>query len=882
MLRRLLTLFSRRRIEREFEAELDDHLTLLRDRYIRQGMSPAEAERAARRQFGSVLQTQEAHRDRIGFPGLENLVRDALYGVRALFRSPGFTAVAVLSLALGIGANTAIFSVIDAVLLRELPVADPERLAVVAIPLVKRGEVTYGQSFSYPEFRHLRDQSRQLEGVFCFRSHSLSVGFGGSVERMPGALVSGNYFSLLGLHLALGTAIDPADDTLPGSGGPRGPIAVLSHRYWKRIGGSPSIIGKVMDINGHPFTVVGVGPPGFTGTEIGEEADVFAPMMMQSVLTPENPNALEQRRNVWLRIMARLAPAAGPRQAESELTLLHQRFLNEDVQRMQSLTAERRRLLAEQRIVLLPGSTGISGLRKQYGTLLMILMVVVGLVLLIACANVANLALARAAARQREIAVRLALGASRGRLLSLVLTENLLLALTGTGAGLLLSFWARDLLVRALVPGRSLEVSLDLRVLAVTFATGLASGVLFGLIPAIQSGRTSWVRPTGMPIRRVGRFLVAAQVALSALLLIGAGLFLRTLLNLRTIDPGFARQNILLANTDPELNGYSAERTKLFYRNLLEAARSFPGVRLASMADSSPLDNHTFWDFYLGKEQVSSQVTKIAPGYFDLMNIRLLFGRDFTEQDRTGAPAVALVNESFARKFFPGESAVGKRFGIGRGETNIEIVGVVQDSRYTGLRESGGPMLYVPYQQNRLFDAMVLHLRTAGNPAPVIAALREEVRRLDPNLPVYNIHTVEEQIDRTLAGENLMATVAALFGFLALLLSAAGVYGVMAYSVSRRTREVGIRVALGAGRGTITGLILRDAGVLVAAGVVAGVPAAYVLARLVSSRFFGVSPWDAPSIAAAVFALAIAGLLAAWIPARRAAAVDPMAALRSE
>ena len=883
MFSRLLALFSRRRLEREFDREIAGHLALLRDRYIRQGMTPAEANLAARRQFGGVAQLKETRRERLGFPRLENLLQDVRYGARALVRSPGFTAVAVLSLALGIGANTAIYSVIDAILLRALPVADPGRLVVVTVPFIKRGEVSFNQSFSYPQYRYLRDRSRLLDGVLAFTSRPFSVSFDGHTERVKGAVVSGNYFAVLGVRPVLGSAIEPADDLIPGSGGARGPVAVLSYEFWtRRLGANPQVIGRVIDVNGHPFTVSGIAPEGFAGTEVGETPDVYGPMMMQSVLTPENQDALEKRRNVWLRVMGRLKPDAGPRQAEAECTLLYRQFRQEDLGGMQNLTEARKRSILEQRIALLPGASGISGIRKQYGTLLVILMVVVGVVLLIACANVANLSLARAAGRQREIAVRLALGASRRRLLSLVLTESLLLAAAATGLGLLLARWARDLLIRALLPTQTLDVSLDKRVLVFAIAVGLASGIFFSLAPALQM----WRKPGLSAARtrgRLGPLLVSAQVALSVLLLIGAGLFLRTLANLRSIDPGFARENILLAATDPALNGYPSDRTKLFYRNLLDAARTLPGVRSASMADSSPLANHTFWDFYISPSQPSSaQVTKVSPGYFDTMNIRILVGRDIADQDRDGAPGVAIVNESFARQTYPGESAVGKHLGLSRNEFNVEIVGVVQDSKYQGLREPTLPMLYVPYAQNHLFGPMILHLRTAGNPAPIVAAVREQVRRLDPNLPVFNIHTVEEQIDLTLAGENLMATVAALFGFLALALSAAGVYGVMAYAVSRRTREVGIRVALGASHASIVQLILRDAAVLVAAGIAVGVPVACVLARLAASRFFGVTPGDAASIALAVAALSIAGFLAAWIPARRAARVDPMVALRTE
>jgi predicted permease len=892
MLRRILSFFLRRRSDREFASEIQDHLALLKDRYIRQGMTAQEAEYAARRQFGGIAQLQETRRDRAGFPSLEHAIKDVTYGLRALLRNPGYTAVAALSLALGIGVNTAIYCVTNALFLRSLPIADPERLVMVTIPLIKRGEVIFGQSFSYPQYRNLRDHSRQLEGVLCFRTHFLSVTTGAVTERISGAAISGNYFQLLGVRPVLGTAIEPSDDVTPGSGGTRGPVAVVSHKFWqRRLGANPSVIGQTIEINGHQFTIIGVAPPHFSGTDAGEAPDVYAAMMMQSALMPENRNALEQRRNVWLRVMGRLKPGGDPRQAEAELSLLQQQFRQEDLSRMKDVSPERRRAMMEQRIALLPGATGTFGLRRQFGTLVAILTVVAGVVLLISCANVANLSLARAAGRQREIAVRLALGATRRRLISLLLSETLLLALAGTVLGLLLARWARDLLVRALVTTQHLDASIDWRVLAAAIAMGAAAGILCGLAPALQAGRSGLTQALKMESAAFrGRFplrsaLVAVQVALSVILLIAAGLFLRTLLNLRSVDPGFNRQNIVLASTDPELSGYSTERARLYYRNLLEAARAIPGVRLASMADSSPLDNHTFWDIYVphSREQLSAQVTQIADGYFEMMNIRLLLGRDISVQDRDGSPRVAIVNETFARTFFPNENAIGQRFGSARGEFNIEIIGVAQDSKYQGLREPAPqPMLYVPFTQNHLFAPMIVHARTGAHPATVIAALREQVRRLDPKMPVYNVRTVEEQIDLALAEENLMATVAGLFGFLAVALSAAGVYGVMAFAVSRRAREVGIRVALGAASGAIHRMMLRDAALLVAAGVVVGVPVAYALARLAASRFFGVTPGDAVSIVLAVGTLSVAALLAAWIPARRAARVDPIQALRAE
>jgi predicted permease len=889
MLGRLVRFLSRGRLAREFDREIADHIALLRERFERRGMRPEQAAAEARRQFGGVAQLREQQREHAGFPRLENLVQDARYGARALLNSRGYTAVAVLSLALGIGANTAIYSVINAVMLRALPVADPERLAVISIPFVQKGEVRYGRSFSYPQYRDLRDRNQSMEGVIAFHEHPMNVRVGNDTSRVNGVLVSGNYFGVLGVRPELGTAIGPEDDRIPGSGGPRGPVVVVSHRFWtQRLGGGAAFIGQSIEVNGTPFSIVGVAPEAFSGTEVGSAPDIFAPIAMQSVLAPENANALERRRNVWLRLVGRMRAGEDPRQAEADLTLLLQQFNQADLGRS-DLTELRRRALREQRIVLEPGATGLSGLRRTQGPLLRILMAVVVVILLISCANIANLTLARAAGREREISVRLALGASRSRVFSLLLTESLLLAMGGTMVGMVLARWGRDLLVRVLLPTQNLDVSLDPRVLTFSAAIGITAGLLFGFGPALQSGRMAWGRTPGPSAGRVRAALVSTQVGLSVLLLIGAGLFLRTLLNLRSLDPGFTRQNLVLAEADPGLNGYTRQRTNALYRDLLEAARSLPGVTAATLADNSPLDNHTFWNLteVTGRpprpnESMDAQITRVAPGYFEAMGIPILLGRDIGEQDTSSVASVALVNQTFVRQYVPDGLPIGKRIYIGNGDPGIEIVGVAQDSRYTGLRGPVERMLYVPYVQQRPFGGMVVHARVAGNPAPVIAALRREMRRLDPHVPLYNLHTIEEQIDRALAGENLMATVAVLFGILALVLSSGGIYGVMSYAVSRRTREVGIRMALGAESGAILRLMLRDAGFLIGAGMAAGVPAAYALGRLAESRFYGVTPGDTASIAAAMCALAGAGFAAAWLPARRAARVDPMAALRIE
>ena len=818
---------------------------------------------------------------------LENLAQDLRYGFRGLLKSPGFAAVATLSLALGIGANTTIFSVVHAVLLRLLPVPAPEQLVLVSAA---------NQSFSYPVYRHLRDHARSLQGLVAFRTLPMSLSVNGATERITGAIVSGNYFSTLGVAAPIGTAIDVEDDRTPGSGGPRGPVAVLSYGLWRRrFGGDPSAVGRTINLNGQPFTITGVTARGFTGTEVGQAADVFAPMMMVPTLNPANPDALEEPRNVWLRIMGRMSPRTARPQVEAELSVLLQRFNQELLSGMGAVSPARRRGLLDQRVTLQSGGAGLSGLRKRYSQPLFILMAVVGLVLLIACANVANLLLARATGRRREIAVRLALGATRGRLVSQLMIESLLLAALGAGAGVLLSRWMRDLLLRFLPQSEGLSVSLDPQVLAFTLLLAAATGLLFGLAPAFEATRLALVSglkgeqaPGGFRFH-LRRGLVVLQVAVSLLLLIGAGLFVRSLQNIESIDPGFARENILLASVDPKLNGYKPDQTKIFYESLLDRVKTLPNVRSASLADCDPLGNHTGNSIYVQGYQPravepreSPSVTVVAPGYFNTMGIPLLLGRDISDRDGRDAPRVALINETFAKHYFTDSNPVGGRLGFAPGNYTVEIIGVVRDGKYGNLREPATRMVYFPLSQSGLWNAAVLHVRAAGNPSSLISMVREQVRALDKDLPVFNIYTVEERVDRSLSQEKLMATLSGLFGGLALALAAVGLYGVMAYAVGQQTREIGIRMALGAGRAVILQQVLWEAGAMTLAGVLLGLPMAYALTKLVSSMLYGLRPTDPLAVGGAVAVLSIAALLAAWVPARRATRVDPLVALRCE
>lgn len=821
-------------------------------------------------------------REAWGWSSLERLSQDLRYAARLLRRSPEFTATAVLSLALGIGANTAIYSILHALVLRSLPVADPDRLVVVT-----RNQ----NSFPYPLFVELRDRAQTLDGVLTFRTNPVRFSAGEETERITVALVSGTYFDVLGVRTPIGTAIGKDDDIKPGSGGWRGPVVVISHNFWqRRFGGHSSVIGMRILLNGRPFTVAGVGPAGFEGTEVGESPDVYAPMAMQQVLMGGLGNALAQPRSNWVRILGRLKPGMAVEKAEAELNTILRQY-NEAIAQdpeTNKFGAVWRRNLLNQRVTLLPGGTGISRLRQDYAKPLWVLMAIMGLVLLIACANVANLLLSRAAARRREFAIRLGLGAARRRLILQLLLESLLLASIGAGCGLFLARLLRDVLLQFLPPERNLSVPLDLHALLFTLALAIGSALLFGLWPAFQSTRVD-VAPAlkgeeggGRSLRGIFRQgLVVFQISLSLLLLTGAALFLRSLQNLLAIDPGFARENVLMASMEADRNTLD---------KVMERVKQLPGVVSAGFADSSPLRFNTGWTVYVpgfvpkpNHPSESPVVGSVSPGYFATMNLPLLVGRDFEARDSSAGRNVGVVNETFARHYFAGENPVGRRFGTIEGVYDFEIIGVVKDGRYTGLRETDQPMIYVPQRSRpETIVHSVLHVRTAGNPMAMAATLRTLVREINKQAPIFNIHTVREEVDRSLLRERLVGVLSALFGGLALLLSALGLYGLLSYGVAGRTREFGIRVAIGATAGRIERLVLREAIGLLLAGIVVGLGAAWGLGQVVGSLLFGVTATDPGSAGTAVSVLAVVALLAAYLPARRAAKVEPTQALRHQ
>src|SRR5262245_866981 len=819
---------------------------------------------------------------------MQTLWQDLRYGRRMLFKKPGFTVVAALTLALGIGANTAIFSLIDAVLLKTLPVNDPERL--VALTSVT-GVGERRLSFSYPTFHDLRELNQVFAEIFAYDGLALNLSEGAQTERVSGQLVSGNFFSGLGVKPFLGRVLSPEDDKAPGAH----PVAALGHNFWqRRFASDPNVVGKTIHLNGYPYTVIGIAASGFLGVEVGASPEVWVPMMMQPQLS-NGDDRLRMRNHFGIKIMARLKPGVNEQQAQLATDLLS-RQINSDAP---GISPGLRNFLLKQRIELLPAGKGLSSLRSQFKQPLLILMGMVGLVLLIARANVANLLLARAATREKEIAVRLALGASRSRLARQLLTESLLLSLFGALLGLLFAFWVTDLLVNLAARSRfTLELQPDLRVLGFNLGVAVLTGILFGLAPAIQSTRpdlTSALKNEIPALASGGRrfelrkILVVAQVALSLLLLVGAGLFVRTLQNLERMDLGFRADKVLLLSMNPGLNRYKPDQARNFYAQLLERVKTLPGVQSASMTDMPLLGGA--WvtgvsiEGYQSRpgQDMSTTAKRVEPKFFETMGIPLLLGRDFADSDGAGAPKVAIINETLARSFWGNENPIGKRIGVESAGPDSEIIGVIKDTKYRYLKEQIPRTVYVPLAQREVrADERVLHIRTTGEPKDLIAAIRREARALDKDLPVYNVKTFSELAAEGMSQERIVATLSSFFGLLALLLASIGLYGVMAYAVARRTREIGIRLALGAQSGAVIKLVIRQGMGLVAIGLVIGLAGALALTRFIAGQLYGVGATDPATFAVISLLLMTVALAACYLPARRATKVDPMVALRQE
>jgi len=829
---------------------------------------------------------------------MDAISRDIRHAIRSLRNTPGFLIVVILTLGLGIGANTAIFSLMDQVLLRPLPVHDPAALVLLDGPGAFRGRTLNAMTFSYPMYTDFRDRNNVFSGVLARVPLAMTAVWRGASERANGELVSGNYFEVLAVRPALGRLFNAADDQTPGGH----PIAVIGYGYWlRRFGGDPAILNQTITVNGHPLTIVGVSARGFTGIQVGQAADIMVPLMMKAQMTP-TWNDLDNRRSRWLTVMARLKPGVSRTQAEAAMNVVYRQINEQEITSVPDVSESFRQRFISKHLDVLPGQKGLSDLRREFSTPLIVLMSMVGVVLLIACANVANLLLARTTSRQKEISLRLALGASRLRIVRQQLVESALLASAGTIVGVLLAWWTGSLLIASL-PGdpaaRNLSSDPDLRVATFALAVGLLTALVFGIVPALQATRakvTSALKDDSGSVAgggrqaRLRRLLVVAQVALSMLLLAGAGLFARSLYNLKALDPGFRVDNVLAFSVDPSLSGYEGDRLTALYRRMQDELSAVPGVRDVSMSETGALTGNQWSmtvrvDGYQAKEgeDMNPSVDGVGPRYFATMGIPLVAGREFTDRDVKDAAKVAVVNETMAKYFFNGTNPIGRRFGFGRGTaTDIEIVGVARDVRSLELRDVPPRFVYLPYAQDESVTQLTYYVRAAQDSGSTAAAIRQAVQRLDPNLPIFDLKTMEVQVDESLFVERMVAMLSVAFGALATLLAAIGLYGVMSYAVTRRTREIGIRMALGAERGAVMWLVLKEVAIMTAAGITGGLVVALWLTRQVQSQLFGLAPNDPATLAAASILLALVAIAAGYVPARRATTIDPLVSLRSE
>jgi predicted permease len=876
-------MFGRRKKEADLARELQTHLDLesaeLND--------PA----AARRALGNVTAIQEATRESWGWTRLFSLVADLRFAARLLRRNPGFTAVAALSLALGIGANTAIFTLMDALLWKSLPVRDPQSLLFLG----KQHVAGIDPVFYYETYDRLRREQpyfRELAGFAGRIGVNLSVD--GDAQSAMAQLVSGNYFPVLGIVPAAGRIFTADDDRIPSGH----PVAIISYDYWdRRFARTPETIGRRVLINGAPFTIVGVTPPGFYGLEVGDTPEVSLPIMMQPVAMPFAENWLQRSSNTvdWLRVFGRLKPGVSREEATAGMAAIFRRTQTQLAAEIGMKPANARDWI-EPKFLLVDGAAGLSELRRQFTTPLYVLLAIVALVLLIACANVANLVLARATARRREIALRLAIGAGRGRLIRQLLVESLTLSALGAAISIPFALWSSSLLVRFLSVGRTLihlDLAPDLRILAFTAAVAALTGIVFGIAPAIRTSGIDLapaLKEGAQSIagrHRFGRALAAAQVAFSLVLLVGAGLLVRTLHRLDDIDHGFRRDAVLSVPLSPpgsdQKNGPNGPRLHRLYQDLLQQVRAFPGVVAASLSSLPPtmqLQQRPF--LTQDGQQFRAAWTPIYPQYFTTLGSSIIQGRDFNAADlAAGAPFVAVVNETFARRIFPATTALGQRIACA-GRNFCEIVGVARDVPYSTLKREPEPTLYMTYLQAPTGRGqMHLEVRFTGNPADLAAGLRRAIQSIDPINPVFAIRTLAIQVDSALIRERLLALLSTAFGALALVLAGIGLYGVISYGVARRTHELGIRLALGARPAELRRLVLRETLTLALLGIASGLPIALLATRYLATFLYGANPLD-PAILAgsSAFLLGVA-VLAAWFPSNRAAHVDPMNSLRS-
>lgn len=838
---------------------------------------------------------------------MESILQDLRYAIRMLGKSPAFTGVAVLTLALGIGANTAIFTLINAVILKMLPVRDVERLIVLGDPTLAHSR-SHGTPqtdlFSYPLYREIRDHNDVFEGVFAagemHRVRTTDAAGKSISDEVLGSLVTGNYFSVLGVNPLMGRMLTEHDDKMPGGH----PVAVISYSmFLNRFNGDASVLGSTIRLNEYPFTIVGVAPPGFHGQVVGDVQEVWIPMMMQSQVM-RGRDWLEDVESSWLTVMARLKPGVTVAQAKANVNVIWKQALGGAYGA--KVEPDDMRLIQNQTIDVTNGAHGLSVVRGNFARPLMLLMGIVGLVLLIACVNVANLLLARATARQKEIAVRLAMGAKPSRLVRQLLTESVLLAFLGGAFGLLLAFWGTRLLLGISglnLQSSGLQVDPDFRVLAFTAGVCLLTGVLFGLVPALRSlklelnatlkdsnsGNVSGGRGFNW-----GKLLVASQVALSVLVLFAAGLLLRSLRNLQNVDLGYERDRLLMVRVDPITAGIKTpEGTARLMNEMRERLSHLPGVKQVAVSElglfsgsdgSTTLKIENFTP--ASEEERNVACDRVGPDFFRVIGVPTIIGREIGIQDTASSQRVAVVNESFQKFYFHGENPIGRKIWVDdqkHRDKAMEIVGVVKDTRDTNLNKPMQPHYYMPITQvDEPLGMLQFEIKTLADPATLADTVRADIKSYNPSMPILSVKTLDGLVRSTISSEIIIAKLSSFFGALALVLACIGLYGVMSYTVAGRTKEIGVRIALGAQRGNVLTLVMREAMLLVVIGVAAGMPLAMLCTRVINSMLFGLSHTDPLSLAIVVVLLVAVGAAASLVPARRATKVDPMVALRYE
>lgn len=838
---------------------------------------------------------------------MDRFFQDLRYALRQLAKSPVFTVTAALTLALGIGANTAIYSLLDQVMLRSLPVQDPEQLEMVQHTGSDRGRVNVyggdmGDYYSYPMYRDLRDKNTVFSGLLATDQVQVGIQWHNQPELVSGELVSGNYFDVLGVKPAMGRMLVQSDDEAQ----EKTPVVVLSYGYWqRRFGSDPRIVNDTILINSHPFTVVGVAPPGFKSFVVGQAPAVFAPMMMKQEITP-GWNDLDNRRSIWLNVIGRLKPGMTLLQAQTGIAPLWHSLREDELKEMPNVTPKvRDSFLTKSQITLSAAARGFSPVRDQIGTPLLIVMAMVGLVVLIACANVASLLLVRAAGRVREMSVRYALGASRLRVVQQLVIEGLVLGVGGGILGLAIAPEIDQLLLKKIWTDSSgqlpFSATLDGRVLLFNFGVSVVVGLLFSLAPALQFWRPDLVQTLKSQITtssggqlRLRRGSVALQMGLSLLLLFGAGLFVRTLHNLKNLDVGFATDHLVTFGIEPGFAGYQLAQNPQLYKRIIDNLAGLPGVRSAASSDDPELaDNDSQSSIAIPgytpgeNERMQAEWAHVSPGYFATLKVPFLAGRDVTDQDNETSAKIAVVNESFARRFYgDAQRALGHSFKQGSTDkSDFQIVGVVKDAKHRNLRAPVDLTVYTPYSQvdaTRGLTFMQFYIRTWQAPDQAMNTIRSAMQNLDSKLALDSLRTMDVQIENDLSTESIVAFLAVSFGVLAMFLAAIGLYGVLAFSTAQRTREIGIRMALGASRRSVIGLVLHEVLWLAGISIAIALPTALLLGRYLRSQLFGVSTADPLTVAIVVLAVAGVAALAAFIPARRAAGVNPTRALRYE